>query len=184
MPQFVCELDIPTRPEDIVLRYAQPIREGSRARRRRTLVAARGRIQKPIQARSQDAVPPLRDDRRNTRRQKARKYHSTIDLIKTGKSKQEMLSVMKFQIGGRSGGREEGHHDHDDDPVRVQRRNRARCERKVAQGVTIQQMQLELQDADERDGQMISKWILEGYMRRLNQHRQSRQARAVAKEVR
>lgn len=172
MPQFVCELEIPTRPEDLVRRYHnQYMKEAVREAAERWWQHEDGfksRFKREAKTRFHHF-----ERQEKYKQQKARKYHSTVDLIKTGKSKEYMLSVMKFQIGGSAEGGKKA--------ITLSMTTRfafkggtGRMRNESAQGLKIQQMQLELQDADERDGQMISKWILEGYMRRLNQHRQSR----------
>lgn len=106
------------------------------------------------------------------KRYKQRRYHSTIDLVKTGRTKRRMLSQWKLRLGGSATGgnlnvtlvlsfpfkggtgsfRKEG----------------------TTQSVTIEKMITELQRFDEDDPELLAKFFGEAYWKRVEQHRASR----------
>lgn len=170
MPQMVCTLDIPTRAEDLAIRYHnkylkealfdavvrwQGHEDGFKARFKRE---AKTRFHHFERAPKYKAM-------------KARKYHSTVDLIKTGDSKEEMLHRFKVQIGGTA----------ENKSITVTIRTRfafkggtGRFRKDTQQALKIERMIAEVQDCDEKDGEMVAKWTLEGYMKRLKEHRSAR----------
>jgi hypothetical protein len=170
-PQFVCELDIPTRPEDLAIRYHNKYAKEALFD---AVVKWHGSEDGFKTRFKREAKQRFHHFERSEKykRYKARRYHSTVDLIKTGASKQQMLSQAKIQIGGTG---EKGNLT-----VTVSMRfafkgGAGRFRKQgTNQEVVVAKMLLELQDCDGKDAELIARWTLDGYMKRLNAHRSAR----------
>ena len=177
LPQFVCQLDIPTRAEDLAIRYHNKYaKEALKDAVIRWHGADRhDAASKGFPSRfTREAKTRFHHFERTEKykRFKARKYHSTLDLVKTGDSREEMLHRFKIELGGTA---EKG-------TITVTltmrfafRGGSGRFRKQdTRQEVVVQKMLLELQDCDQRDAEMVAKWTLEGYMKRVNEHRSTR----------
>lgn len=162
-PRFVCELDVPTRAEDLAKRYHNKYAKEALFD---AVVRWQGH-EKGFKARfTRDAKTRFHHFERQEKykQQKARKYHSTLDLVKTGKSRERMFNQAKIQIGGSAEGGN----------LTVTITMRFDFKEGTRQEQTILAMKAELEDCDQQDADMICKWMLEGYMKRLNNHRTTR----------
>ena len=170
LPQFVCELDIPTRTEDLAIRhhnkYVKEALFDAVVRWHGHAEGFKTRFKREAKTRFHHF-----ERQEKYKRYKARRYHSTVDLIKTGKSKEQMLSQAKIQIGGTA---EKGTITVTVSMRFAFRGGTGRFRKETHQGVTIEQMRIEVQDCDAKDAELVSKWTLEGYMKRINSHRASR----------
>jgi hypothetical protein len=115
------------------------------------------------------------------KKMKARVYHSTVDLIKTGDTKEKMTHEYKITASGTAEGRTlraslilrfpfkggTGRFRKPRRPTRASLRAWAAIE-------TIQKMKIELQRMDEEDPELLAKWFLEAYMKKCRDHRASR----------
>jgi hypothetical protein len=170
-PTFLCELDIPTRAEDLAKRYHNKYAKEA-------LFDAVVRWQghdKGFKARfTREAKTRFHHFERQEKykRFKARKYHSTMDLVKTGKSRERMLNQAKIQIGGSA----EGGNITVTVTMQFDFKGGTGNFRKqgTQQEQNILKMKAELEDCDQQDAEMIAKWTIEGYMKRLNAHRSTR----------
>lgn len=171
LPQFVCDLDIPTRAEDLAVRYHNKYAKE----------ALRDAVEK---WQGHDKGFPTRFKREAKTRfhhfertekykaQKQKRYRSSLDLVKSGDTRYEMLHRFKIELGGTA---EKGT-IHVTLTMRFAFRGGSGRFRKqgTTQEVTVQKMMLELQDCDQQDAELIAKWTLEGYMKRVNEHRSAR----------
>jgi hypothetical protein len=179
-PLLVCELDVPERPEDLTKRdhnkYAKEALFDA-------VVRWHGHRESGFPTRFQrEAKTRFRHFERSEKykRMKARKYHSTVDLIKSGDSKESMLTRVKIAVGGTA----------------VKDTLHATATMRFAfkggsgrfrtqgtrQEVTVERMLVELQTCDQQDAELIAKWLLEGYMQRLNNHRKTRKRIRIPKK--
>jgi len=176
-PMLVCELDVPDRPEDMAIRWHNRyFKEALFDAVVRWHGASRHESgSKGFPARfTREAKTRFHHFERSEKykRMKARRYHSTLDLVKSGDSREEMLNRVKVQIGGTAEGKTI--------TVTLTMRfafkggsGRFRKEG-TRQQVTVERMLVELTTCDQQDAELIAKWTLEGYMDRLNRHRSSR----------
>lgn len=172
-PRFVCELDVPTRPEDLAVRYHNKyVKEALRDAVERWWQHEKGFKSRFTRAAKTRFHHFERQEK--YKRFKARKYHSTLDLVKTGDSRQQMFTQAKFTVGGSAEGGK--------GPISVTFETRFAFKggtgRFRKQGTNqeqvILQMKAELEDCDAQDAELIAKWTLEGYMKRINAHRTTR----------
>lgn len=169
-PRFVAELDIPTRPEDLAVRYHnQYAKEALRDAVERWWQHDKGfksRFTREAKTRFHHF-----ERREKYKRRKARIYHSTLDLVATGNSREEMLTRAKIQIGGTA---EKGTLSVTFSTRFAFRGGTGRFQKQSRQAMTIEKMKREVEDCDGQDAELVAKWTLEGYMQRLNAHRTSR----------
>ncbi|MBW3543449.1 MAG: hypothetical protein KY476_24620 [Planctomycetes bacterium] len=105
------------------------------------------------------------------KRFKARRYHSTVDLIKTGQTKRYMQMVYKITAGGTAVGK----------TLRATlilrfpfKGGTGRFRKVSQQQVSIEKMRIELERFDDEDPKILAQWFLAAYMRRVRNHRANR----------
>src|SRR5947209_5697413 len=97
LPKLSLEVDIPLRADDIAKRHHNRMVKESL----NEVLIAHHRFRIPGHfERSAHGKYGYAQRSEKYMREKARRYHSTVDLVKTGKSKQRMLTEQKITIGG------------------------------------------------------------------------------------
>lgn len=172
LPNWIWVIEVPERAHDLATRYHNKY---AKEAIRETMEKWHGHGSKGFQKHyRRDARERYNHFPRTEKykRYKARRFKSTLDHVKTGRSKRRMTTQYKFRAGGSASGgnlsatliltfpfkggtgrfRKEGTH----------------------QQFTIEKMILELQRFDEEDPKNLAQWFKEAYMKKVEQHRSKR----------
>lgn len=179
MPLLVCTLDVPSRAEDMAVRYHNKYAKEALFD---AVVKWHGSEQGFKTRFKREAKTRFKHFERSQKYKamKARKYHSTVDLIKSGDSKEQMLTRAQIQIGGTA---EKGTLS-----VTIKMRfafkgGTGRFRKgESRQALVIEKMIAEVSDCDEKDAELIAKWTLDGYMKRVKDHRSNRKRLRLPKK--
>lgn len=164
-------MEVPQRPHDLATRYHNKYAKEALAEAMETWHQHRQGFPEHFK---RDARQKFNHFPRSEKykRAKQRRYHSTVDLIKTGRTQRRMTSQWKLRMSGSASGgnlgvtliltfpfkggsgrfRKEGTH----------------------QSVTIENMIKELQRFDDDDPVLLAKFFGEAYWRRVEAHRSNR----------
>src|SRR5687768_16788977 len=99
LPKMIWVIDVPERPADLAKRWHNKY---AKEALRETIEKWHGHQQGFAKHFRRDARYRYNHAPRSEKykRYKQRRYHSTVDLIKTGRTKRRMLSTYKVTVGG------------------------------------------------------------------------------------
>lgn len=121
---------------------------------------------------------------------KAKYYHSTVDLIKTGDTREHMTLNYKVTVGGTALGENLRatlilRFPFRGGTGRFRRSLQsyfARPDKRAWAAVqTIQKMRIELERMDEEDPKLLAQWFLQAYMRKVREHRAGRKRTVITR---
>lgn len=181
LPNFIWVIEVPERPSDLAKRWHNKY--------------AKEALREAVEKWHGDKQGFAKHFRRDARERyqhfpraekykqfKARKYKSTVDLIKTGRTKTRMLSQWKMQAGGSAEGGNlsatliltfpfkggTGRFRND-----IQRSANRQRQAELNQR-WILRMRTELQRFDEQDPLLLADWFKQFYMKKVDAHRAGR----------
>lgn len=178
LPKTIWIIDVPTRPDDLAKRWHNKFAKDAL---RETLERWHQSPQGFKKNWQRDAKQTKNHFPRSEKykRFKARKYHSTIDLIKTGATKHHMQHGGKVTIRGTADGKNLAATLTLTFPFRG---GTGRFRKKFThQQVTIQKMIIELQRMDDKDPPLLARWFLEAYMKKVRDFRSNRKRIRVSR---
>lgn len=171
LPKTIWVIDVPTRPDDLAKRwhnkFAKDALRETLERWHKSPQGFRKHFRRDARQRY-DHFPR----QEKYKRYKARKYHSTVDLVKTGMTKHHMQQEGKVTIRGTAEGRDLAASLILRFPFRG---GTGRFRKKLTrQQVSIQRMIIELQRFDAEDPPLLARWFLAAYMRKVKDFRSAR----------
>lgn len=185
LPNFVWVIEVPERAADLARRYHnQYAKEALRETIEQWHDSPKG-FPKHFK---RDARQRYRHFKRDEKykRMKARKYHSTVDLIKTGRTQRRMESQYKLRLGGSATGGNLSVNLILSFPFKGGsgrfRTNLDRGHRQMQAEQNwkwIEQMKIELQRFDDEDPKILARWFKANYMKRVEQHRAARKRKRI-----
>ena len=196
LPKTIWIIDVPMRQEDMAKRYHNKY---AKEALRETLDHWHGAPQGFRKHFQRDARERYHHFPRSEKykRAKARgikvegkRYYSTVDLIKTGRTKELMLHNKRITVSGTADGKNlrgtiilrfpfkggTGRFRNPSVPknlVQLIKQDQLR-EKVIHQALTIQKMRIELERFDEEDPKLLARWFLERYMKKVAAHRGGR----------
>lgn len=196
LPKTIWVIDVPERPADLAKRYHNKYAKESL---RETVDKWHGHHEGFRKHFRRDARERYNHFPRSEKYKRAkargvkvdgRKYYSTTDLIKTGRTREQMLGKNKITVGGTA----EGKNLRATLTLRFPFKGGTGRFRSLAvpknlaqmikqnkittavihQALTIQKMRIELERFDEEDPRLLAQWFLELYMDKVRNHRGGR----------
>lgn len=188
LPKTIWIIDVPTRPDDLAKRWHNKFAKDAL---RETLERWHKSPQGFKKHYRRDARQRYNHFPRSDKykRFKARKYHSTIDHIKTGRSKHNMEHGGKVTISGTAEGKNLSATLTLRFPFKGgtgrarqnRRNNRFSVLKPTQQMVSIQKMIIELKRMDSEDPPLLARWFFEAYMKKVRDFRSNRKRIRVSR---
>lgn len=181
LPNFIWTIEVPERPADLAKRYHNQYAKEALREAIATWHESKQGFPKHFKRDARERYQHFPRDPKY-KKFKARKYKSTVDLIKTGRTQRRMLSQYQMRAVGSAEGKNlnatliltfpfKGGTGRFRNDIK---RSKERQQQAVQNQQWIMRMKTELQRFDQDDPVLLAKWFGEFYMDKVNAHRAGR----------